>query len=73
MKRDDSFKANDTINVLNSLGEGFLRVDTEGRIIMANLATAQMCGYESAEAMIGIHMKTWGESERLRSGICGIR
>ena len=36
--------------------EGFLRSDTNGNIIMANLAIAKMCGYESAEEMIGLHM-----------------
>jgi PAS domain S-box-containing protein len=35
--------------------EGFLRADINGYIIMANLAIAKMCGYQSPDEMIGIH------------------
>jgi len=38
--------------------EGFLRADANGIIIMANMAIAKMCGYQSPDEMIGLHMKT---------------
>lgn len=36
--------------------EGLLRADTNGHITLANRAIAKMCGYESPEEMIGLHM-----------------
>ncbi len=36
--------------------EGVLRADTQGNIIMANIAIAKMCGYISPEEMLGIPM-----------------
>ncbi len=48
---------NDSERILRLLEEGFLRADTDGKIIMANEAIAAMCGYPSPDDMIGLHMK----------------
>ena len=42
----------------DSMGEGYLRADPQGNIIMANPAIAKMCGYTSPEEMMGMHMAT---------------
>jgi len=36
--------------------DGFLRADTNGFIVMANMAIAKMCGFKSPDEMIGLHM-----------------
>jgi len=38
--------------------EGFLRANADGNIIMANMAIAKMCGFQSPDEMIGLPMTT---------------
>jgi PAS domain S-box-containing protein len=44
-------------NLIQNLGEGFLRADEKGIITMANLPIAQMCGYDTPEEMIGLRIE----------------
>jgi PAS domain S-box-containing protein len=45
-------------NLFQFMEEGFLRADSNGNIILANNAIAEICGYDSASEMIGRHMKS---------------
>ncbi len=58
MKNKKKTVVNEEFSILNYMEDGFLRADTKGKIIMANLAIAEMCGYASPEEMIGLPMKT---------------
>ena len=58
MKNNKKTVVNAEARILNSMEDGFLRADTNGKIIMANQAIAQMCGYASPEEMIGLPIKT---------------
>jgi len=43
-------------NLIQSVGEGFLKADKQGYITKANITIAEMCGYKSPEEMLGINM-----------------
>ncbi len=58
MKNKKRVIVEDAARILNFMEDGFLRANIEGKIIMANRAIAQICGYASSEEMIGLPMKT---------------
>lgn len=43
--------------LVQSLGEGHLKADNKGYIVMANQSMAEMFGHDTYEQMIGMHMK----------------
>jgi PAS domain S-box-containing protein len=47
----------DPDRIIRLLEDGFYRADSNGYIVMANEAIAEMCGYSSPEEMIGLHVK----------------
>jgi PAS domain S-box-containing protein len=57
-KEEAEKREKEYLDLVQSLGEGHLKADKEGFIIMANQPVADMCGYSSPDEMMGLHMKS---------------
>ena len=53
-------------SIIEFLQDGFLRADTNGKIIMANDRIAKLCGYTSSSDMLGTSMNTLYADSRVR-------
>ncbi|UTB32239.1 MAG: PAS domain S-box protein [Methanobacterium sp. ERen5] len=56
-------------NIINNLQDGFIRIDTVGKIVMVSPSTAMMHGYSSSKTMQGVEVKTLFSDSTQLSGI----
>ncbi len=56
-------------NIINNLQDGFIRINTAGKIVMVSPSAAMMHGYSSSETMQGVEVKTLFSDKKQLSGI----